>query len=105
MCCYLMKARIEQGAADYGMAVFDANQLFEDLTGNGYSSNGFTMTADFLTGGFLSLDGLHLTARGQAAVANEMMKVIDDNYGSNFKEAGALVDVGDYPVFFPAVLP
>ena len=98
-------AKIEQTVANLGLALFDANDLFEELAGSGYSSNGFTMTADFLTGGFLSLDGLHLTARGQAAVANEMMMVIDDAYGSNFEEAGQLIDIGEFPVFYPVNMP
>jgi len=101
----MFNAKIEQTVANFGLGLFDAYQFYEEVTGAGYTSNGFTLTADFLTGGFHSLDGLHFTPRGNAAVANEMLKVIDATYGSNFEEARQLIDIGDYPVFFPANLP
>lgn len=95
---------IEQLAANAGLPVFDAFTLLNDISENGYSSNGFTVTGDFLTGGLFSLDGIHLTARGNAILANEMLKLIDANYDSNFEEAGALYDIGDFPTIYSAAL-
>jgi len=95
---------ISQLAVNAGIPLFDAASLYEDIRANGYSGDGFTLTPDFLTGGLLSLDGLHLTARGQAMVANEMMKLIDANYDSNFEEAGVLNDLGDFPVIYSPAL-
>ncbi len=95
---------IEQLAANAGLPVFDAYSLLNDITENGYSSNGFTLTGDFLVGGLFSLDGIHLTARGNAVVANEMMKLIDATYDSNFEAAGELYDIGDYPTIYSPAL-
>ena len=63
------------------------------------------MTTTFLFGGLFSLDGIHLTARGNAIVANEMMKLIDATYESNFEAAGMLNNIGDYPQIYSPVLP
>jgi len=51
------------------------------------------------------MDGIHLSARGYALLANEFLMEIDETFGSNFEDAGALVDIGDYPSFYPATLP
>jgi GDSL-like Lipase/Acylhydrolase len=67
----------------------DANNLaFFDMNGftkanqSGSKYNGMDMNGTFVTGGIFSLDGLHLTARGYAAVANEIIKVINTKYNS-----------------------
>ena len=95
---------IEQLAANAGLPVFDAYSLLNDIVQNGYSSNGFTLTGEFIFGGLFSLDGIHLTARGNAVLANEMLKLIDATYDSNFEEAGALYDIGDFPTIYSAAL-
>ncbi len=95
---------IEQLAANAGLPVFDAYSLLNDIAQNGYSSNGFTLTGEFIFGGLFSLDGIHLTARGNAVLANEMLKLIDATYDSNFEEAGALYDIGDFPTIYSAAL-
>ncbi len=87
-----------------GLAFLDAYALTNEVAENGYSSDGFTVTTDFLGGGLFSLDGFHLTARGNAIIANEMMKVIDFTYDSNFEEAGALNNIGDYPTIYSIAL-
>lgn len=95
---------IGQLATNSGLGLFDAAALFEEISASGYASDGFVVTADFLSGGLLSLDGLHLTARGQAIVANEMMKVIDDTFDSNFEAAGVLYDIGEFPTIYSPAL-
>ena len=95
---------IEQLAANAGLPVFDAYSLLNDISENGYSSNGFTVTGEFIFGGLFSLDGIHLSARGNAVLANEMLKLIDATYDSNFEEAGALYDIGDFPTIYSAAL-
>jgi len=96
---------IEQLTANAGLGLFDAEALLEEIALSGYSSDGFTLTADLIFGGFFSLDGLHYSARGGSVVANEIMKVIDATYESNFEEAGALYDIGEYPVIYSPALP
>jgi len=98
-------ATIEQLTTNAGMALFDAHAMLEEISTSGYSSDGFTLTNQLIFGGFFSNDGIHYTARGGAAVANEMMKVIDASYESNFEEAGMLNDIGDYPQIYSPVLP
>jgi hypothetical protein len=44
------------------------------------------------------LDGVHLTARGYALMANEFLAAIDATYGSNFIEAGQRARANDFPV-------
>lgn len=95
-------ATIEGLAAQAGLGLVDAKGLIEELTTNGLASDGFVLTGQYVTGGAFSMDGLHFSARGYAVVANEFLKEIDDTFGSNFEEAGALVDIGDYPSFYSA---
>lgn len=95
---------LEQLAASNGLAYFDAYGFITDLVENGYSSDGYTVNGDLIFGGMFSLDGLHLTARGNAIMANEMMKVIDAAFESNFEEAGALYDIGDFPTIYSPAL-
>lgn len=95
---------IEQLASNAGLAFLDSYELITEAADSGYSSDGYTVTTDFLGGGLFSLDGLHLTARGNAIIANEMMKAIDFTYESNFEEAGELLKLGDYPTIYSPAL-
>lgn len=90
--------------AQKGLGLVDSKGLLEELATNGLASNGFVLTDDYITGGAFSLDGIHLNARGYAYLANEFLKAIDETYGSNFEDANALVDIGDYPVLYSPVL-
>ncbi len=96
---------IAQLTTNAGLAAFDSYTLINEVHESGYSSDGFNITTEFLFGGLFSLDGLHLTARGNAVVANEIMKVIDATFESNFEEAGMLNDIGDYPQIYSPALP
>ena len=98
-------ATIAAVATQSGLGLVDAKGLLEELTTNGLASDGFVLTGDFVTGGAFSMDGIHLNARGYAVLANEFLKEIDATFGSNFEDAGALVDIGEYPAFYPATLP
>ena len=79
--------------------MFDAYTFFEELNSVGVTSGDFHMTGDLVFGGFYSLDGIHPTARGNAALANAIMSAIDSHYGSNLSDAA--VDLGDYPTNYP----
>lgn len=95
---------IAAAVAQKGLAIVDTKGLLEELATNGLSSDGFVLTDAYITGGAFSLDGIHLNARGYAYLANEFLKAIDETYGSNFEDANALVDIGDYPVLYSPVL-
>jgi len=95
---------IKDLATQAGLAFLDANALMQEMANGGIQSGQFNLTADLVLGGAFSLDGIHLTGRGSGAIANEMLEAIDATYGSNFKAAGELTDIGELPVFYPAGL-
>ena len=50
------------------------------------------VTSEFATGGAFSLDGIHLTPRGYAIVANRIIEAVNSTYNSTVP----MVNVGDY---------
>lgn len=84
-------------AASKGLAFVDVNAFFAKIK-SGYAYNGVTVNAAFVSGGAYSLDGLNLTPRGNALLANEFIKAINATYSSTIPETNAL----SYPaVIFP----
>ena len=80
-----------------GLAFVDVNALFTKIK-NGYVYNGVTINASFVSGGFYSLDGLNLTPRGNALIANEFIKSINTTYNSTIPH----INASKYPgVVFP----
>lgn len=73
---------IKATAAANNLPVFDAYALLNQLK-SGITQDGVTINTDFISGGFFSLDGTHFTPRGNAYVADEIIKVINAKYGSN----------------------
>jgi lysophospholipase L1-like esterase len=96
---------IEATATQAGLAFVDTNALLTELSTTGITSNNLTLTSGLITGGAFSLDGIHLTSRGYAVIANEFMKAIDETYGSNFETSGNLLDIGEYPTNYSPLLP
>jgi hypothetical protein len=84
-------------AESKGLAFADVNTLLKKVkTGLVYDGMRFSVT--YVTGGTFSLDGVHLTPRGNAIVANFFIEAINSKYGSGIP----LVNVGDYPgIIFP----
>ncbi|WP_248724768.1 G-D-S-L family lipolytic protein [Seonamhaeicola sp. ML3] len=95
---------IQNTAASAGLAFVDANALLTQLASTGIPYNNFILKSNLVTGGAFSLDGVHLTSRGYAMAANEFMKAIDAQYGTNFEDSGNLVDVGNYPTNYSPTL-
>jgi hypothetical protein len=54
-----------------------------DLKRYGMLIAGQEFTAEFITGGFFSYDGVHPSSRGYAIVANEFLKVINQKWNAN----------------------
>ncbi|MDF2448675.1 MAG: hypothetical protein K0R26_1179 [Bacteroidota bacterium] len=80
-----------------GLAFVDVNAFFEKVK-IGFIYNGVNVNAAFVSGGFYSLDGLNLTPRGNALLANEFIKAINAHYNSTIPETNAM----KYPaVIFP----
>ena len=65
-----------------GLAYVDMNSYLKSIV-SGISFNGTTVNATFVRGGAFSLDGIHLTPRGNALVANEILRRINEVYGAS----------------------
>ncbi|MDR2122728.1 MAG: G-D-S-L family lipolytic protein [Flavobacteriaceae bacterium] len=75
---------IKDLANKYDLAFANINSLVIKLNGlSGILYDGVNYTSTFVTGGTFSLDGVHLTGRGYAFVANEFIRSINQKYGSN----------------------
>src|SRR5690606_22051008 len=92
-------AALKSIATAKGLAFVDANAKMVELSkGSGIQFDGVKYTATFVTGGTFSLDGVHLTGRGYALIANEFIKVINSKYRSTLP----MVNVNSYSgVKFP----
>ena len=91
-------ATITAVAAQKGLAVFDAFTFLNNVKAHGLLINGVALNSNYISGGIFSLDGIHLTPRGYAIVANEFIKAINAKYGSSIP----LADISAYSgVKFP----
>jgi len=82
---------IQAEAIAHQLAYVDMNAYLRTLQ-SGVGFSGITFTPQFVTGGAFSLDGVHLTPRGYALAANEIIRVINAYYGSTIPG----VDVARY---------
>jgi len=89
---------IKTVAASKGLAVFDAYTFLNQVKNYGYVEDGIFMDSQYIQGGLFSLDGVHLTPRGYAIVANEFIKAINAKYGTTIP----LADITQYHgILFP----
>ncbi|WP_372757023.1 G-D-S-L family lipolytic protein [Mariniflexile sp.] len=86
------------------IALVNLNTILQELASTGISFDAFTMNANLVTGGAIGLDGIHLTARGYAYMANKFLEAIDAKFGSNFIASGNVVKAGDYPTNYSPLL-
>jgi hypothetical protein len=75
-------AVIKEVAADYRFPVVDANGWLAAAV-EGITVGGIDFNTDFITGGLISLDGIHPTDLGQALLANRFIEAINAWYGSS----------------------
>jgi len=84
-------------AEQYDWALVDINTKFDEMK-DGVIIDGIELNATYATGGIFSLDGIHLTARGNAAVSNFFIDAINKKYNA----AISSVSISEYPaVEFP----
>jgi len=89
---------IKSIAAAKGLAVFDAYSFLNNIKANGLVVDGVNLSSAYISGGLFSLDGVHLTPRGYAIIANGFINAINSTYRSNIP----LANVANYPgVKFP----
>lgn len=91
---------IKNNADQAGLAFVDVNALMTQLSTGGVRFDNYTMTSAFVQGGAFSLDGIHLTARANAYIANQFLTAINTTYGSTLR----MYKPGDFPITYPAFL-
>ncbi len=88
---------IKTAAESKDLAFVDANAIFKSAL-SGWVYDGMKFNLTFVTGGIFSLDGVHLTARGNALTANFIIDAINAKYNSSIPK----VDINNYPgIIFP----
>lgn len=87
---------ISDAAATYNMPMFDVNTFFNQVSTSGYQAGSAYMTADFVTGGTFSLDGIHPSPRGNAVIVNQLIGVINTSYNSNLPDVNPVDYTGVY---------
>jgi hypothetical protein len=94
-------AIIKSAADNNGLAFVDANAVMTQLSTSGIRFDNYHMTSAFVQGGAFGLDGIHLTARANAFIANKFLEAINNKYGSTFR----MYKPQNYPISYPASLP
>ena len=83
-------------AANPNIALVDFKGVLQEAS-TGIQFDEYVMNTSLVMGGLVSLDGVHLTGRGYALMANKILAAIDAEFGSNFTTAtGGLAIAGDY---------
>lgn len=72
---------IKSLANSKGLAVADTYAYLNNVK-SGIAVQGVNINSSFITGGAFSLDGVHLTPRGNAVIANVFIESINSRYGS-----------------------
>ncbi|HEX2834865.1 MAG TPA: SGNH/GDSL hydrolase family protein [Thermoanaerobaculia bacterium] len=91
---------ISQAAAAKNIPVADVAGLFNRVA-TGLHIGPFTITGQFVQGGFFSLDGFHLTDLGYLLMGDEFIKAINDAYGSRIPVASITQLYADNGALFP----
>ncbi|WP_289044545.1 G-D-S-L family lipolytic protein [uncultured Olleya sp.] len=97
-------ATIANVANTKGLALVDLNGILSQASSTGIMYDDYNLTTDLVTGGLVSLDGIHLTARGYALMANKFLEAIDLTYGSNFIASGNVAKAEDFGVTYSSTL-
>lgn len=82
---------IKKIAETKGLALADVHEFLNQVK-NGVLINGAEINATFITGGAFSLDGVHLTPKGNALITNLFIRAINTAYDAKLPE----VDVNSY---------
>lgn len=82
---------IKKIAESKGLALADVYAYFNQIK-NGVMINGAEISATFISGGAFSLDGIHLTPKGNALIANVFIRAINETYHAKLSE----VDINSY---------
>ena len=100
-------AAISAAASSRNIPVADIKGLFDSVTVNpttgagGLNIGPIKITNAFITGGFFSLDGFHLTDLGYLLFANQYIKAINQGYDTEIPLAGISQLFANNGAFFP----
>ena len=90
-------ATIQALATQYNLAFVDVNTYFTEVE-SGVIYDGESFSVEYVTGGIFSLDGIHLTQKGYALIANKFIEAINNTYNATIP----VVSVTEYPgIQFP----
>lgn len=89
-------------AKAHGAALVDINTFLNTLNKRGLVVHGRRLTTDYL-GGIFSLDGIHPTNTGQAATANEFIKVLDKRFAAGIPPVNVEEISQEDPLLLPGV--
>lgn len=97
---------IQNAANAAGFTVVDINgifsKIFDDFQSSqgqdGYDANGLTLRP--VPGELFSFDGIHPTNRGEAVIANETIKAMNDSFSSNVPT----INISKVPEGFPVAV-
>ncbi len=92
---------IRQAAESNGLAFVDANAMLRQLANGGIRFGNYHMSSSFAVGGAFSLDGIHLSARANAYVANQFIEAINEQYGSTLRTYSPENFSGQYSAELP----
>ncbi len=88
---------ISMAAETFGLAYVDIRSVLAEAE-HGIYFDAIGFNTEFVTGGVFSLDGIHLSARGNAIVANEFIAAINRKYNASIPKA----TIGSFPgIVFP----
>ena len=88
----------------HGATLVDVHGLFGDLHERGYTVLGRELTPSFF-GGIFSLDGIHPTNTGYAILANEVIRTMNRQLGSDIPSLPIARIANDDPLIGPRVPP
>lgn len=91
-------------SSNENVVMVDVNSILQQASSTGIMFDDYNLNTDLVFGGLVSLDGVHLTARGYALMANSFLQAIDAAFGSNFEASGNLAKAGDFPTNYSPTL-
>lgn len=92
---------IQSVAQAKNLVYVDVNSILNQIASGGLTTGGFTFKSDLVFGNTFSMDGVHLSARANAFLANTFLEAINTKYGSTFRK----YDLGAFPVLYGINLP
>jgi hypothetical protein len=72
---------LKSTAEKYNLIFVDVNAFYKTMKA-GIIFNGVSHSLQYISGGLFSLDAINLNAKGNAFVANECIKALNQTYGS-----------------------